>query len=780
MRIILRNLFTTLRRFKFASCLNIIGLAVAFATFMVILMELHYDMTYNTCYKDYKRIYRLEVTDDSLSYNVLVGRNWEQMLREGFPQIEQITLRMDYSPLGKYVKTERNGNFTGFSDEGHLVLPNFPVIFGFEMCEGNADALNMPGGVMIPRSLAQKCWPGEDALGKKMLFADNDTTLIVNGVYKDFPERGMVRNVIYYPVHPQKMAPWDGWQFNYQMFITLHNGVDKTELEKMIYAYIQGMDVPAWIKEYKALRLVPMEDIYFENNVTFDTADKGNASSSALMFAIALLIIGIATVNYINFATSLTPVRIKSINTQKVLGNPVGLIRMTLIVEAVGISLIAYCVSLILLLQLQFSGLAGMFNADIRLDNNAGLLLLGAGLAVIVGVVAGIYPAFYSTGMPPALALKGSFGMSVSGRRLRTFLISFQFIISFILIIGALFLNLQNRLIHNADLGYDTEQIMMTDMGKMLTDNEKMEVFKNKLLENPGIKQVASSQFQFGTGDAQRTGFYQGDQRADFAYMPVSEDLLKVLGIRILEGRDFYKEDCLTPGTKLIINDAGAKKYGIKAGEHTPLGTVVGIMDNIYFQSLHHTNMNPLCFALYSQAATPYTYIKITGDPHGAAEYIKQCVKEIDPTYPLTLNFFDDVFQTVYQQDSKVVKLITVFSGIAVILSIMGVFGLVVFEAQYRRKEIAVRRIMGSTISELLFRFNKTYLRLTILCFVIALPVAYYGITRWLDGFEARTPLYPWVFLAALLSVTLITVCTVTSQLWKTVNANPADYLKRE
>lgn len=783
MRIILRNLFTTLRRFRLASFLNIIGLAVAFAAFLVIMAELRYDFTYNTCYKNYKQLYRLEVSSDSLEYNVVVGRNWERFIREGFPQVETMSLRMEYATLGEYIQVERNGELLGFSEQGHLVSPNFPQVFDFTMSEGNSNALFTPGCVLIPRSMAEKWWPGESAMGKKITFADQDSTLIVNGVYKDLPENGMVRNVIYYPIHPDKWSPWDGWNYNYQMFITLKPGTDKAQLEKLIYDYVQRMDVPSWIKDYKVIRLMPIQDIYFDTLVTFDSADKGNRTTSALMLVIALLIIGIATVNYINFATSLTPLRIKSINTQKVLGNPLGTIRLTLLAEAIGISLMAYGISLLIIWHLWLAGFTSLLNANLAFSENGMLFLLGAVFAFAVGALAGIYPAFYSTSLPPALALKGSFGMSSSGRRIRISLISFQFMISFILIIGALFLNLQNRFVRNMDLGYQGNEVLVADLGRLLLSEDKFNLFKNKMAENPQVKQISQTQFQFGTGGAQRNGFYQGENLAMFDYLPVAVGLLKTLRIQLKDGRDFYEEDTRTPGDKLIINDAAAQKYGLKVGEVIPMGTIVGIMENIHFKSLHHSNMDPLMFAVFGQGrrmVLPFTYITVTGDSQNAVEHLKKCVMEIDPAYPLSVSFFDEVFATVYERDRKVVDLITIFSLIAVILSIMGVFGMVVFEAQYRRKEIAVRRIMGSTISGLLWMFNQKYIRITVVCFVIACPVAYYGVVRWLDAFQYRTPVYAWVFLFAFLLVLLITVLTVTSQLWRTANENPARSLKSE
>lgn len=214
-------------------------------------------------------------------------------------------------------------------------------------------------------------------------------------------------------------------------------------------------------------------------------------------------------------------------------------------------------------------------------------------------------------------------------------------------------------------------------------------------------------------------------------------------------------------------------------------GEVVGIMPDINYQPLQLTSSGAFCLSVEPLrgryvSALPWTYVRINGDVERAVEHIRRTVAEFDPTYPVSVQFYDEVFNSVYQKERKTTALITTFSLLAVVISLVGVFGLVVFETQYRRKEIGVRKVLGATVAEVLGMFNRSFVRLVLICFVVAVPLAWYGVTRWLEGFAYRTPVYWWVFAVSLLIVLTITLATVTVQSWRAATANPVDALKTE
>ncbi len=789
MRMILRNLLTTLRRFRLASALNILGLSIAFAAFMIILMQVHYDRSFDRFHPKSDRIYRVEVSEDSTQYNALVGRKWAELIEDRLPQIETTGLRMDFATIGNLAKVERNGAVQGYRVDVHLIHPDFAEIFDFDMVEGRREALQEPGQVLIPESMARKFFGSESAYGRSITFTSNrDTTMTVGGVYRDFPRNTLVQNVVYNGVDPLAWWPWDGWHFNYQLYVALSEGADRAEVERQLLAEaLHSPDIPGWIRDYKAVRLHPLADLHYAADTQYDSVPKGSRTTTSVLLAIALLVIGIAAVNFVNFATSLVPLRIKSINTQKVFGSSVGMLRTVLVGEAVGIALLAFLVSLFWVYVIGQTGFTAFFDADLDLTAAPGIVGIGLAVALGVGLLAGLYPAFYATRFPPALVLKGSFGLSSRGRALRMALVGTQYVISTGLIIAAFFMQLQNGYLRTRDTGYNTEQVAVFELNEALTQ-ENQTLLVNRLKESPQIEHVAFSQFLFGTGGAQANEIRMGSETIRFAYLSVSPEFLDVMKIPVVDGRNFSENDNQADKRRFIFNEATRRMYPtVELGFDFSydFGEVVGFMPDINYQPLQLASSGAFCLGVEPLrgrygSTLPWTYVRINGDVERAVEHIRRTVAEFDPTYPVSVQFYDEVFNSVYRKERKTTALITTFSLLAVVISLVGVFGLVVFETQYRRKEIGVRKVMGATVGEVLGMFNRSFVRMVLICFSVVVPLAWYGVTRWLEGFAYRTPVYWWVFVVSLLIVLAITLTTVTIQSWRAATANPVDALKAE
>ena len=786
MKTIFRNFITTLRRFKLASALNILGLSVAFAAFTLILMQVHYDRSFDRCHSNADRTYRIEVSEDGTTYNAMVGRKWAELIKNRFPQIETTGLRLNYSPAGTYLKAENNGQLQGYQVSANLIHPDFVQVFDFEMVEGRREAISEPGQILIPESMARRMWPDKPAYGQRVTFTGTtDTVMTVGGVFCDFPRNTLVQNIIYYGINPNVWGPWDGWNFNYELYVTIPSGVSRADVERELLAAVHNSpDVPDWIKSYKAVRLYPLPDLHYSQAVRYDSVPKASRATTAVLLAIALLVIGIAAVNFVNFSLSMVPMRIKSVNTQKVLGSPVGTLRTAFVGEAVGISLIACLLSLFIVYVVGQTGFTAFLDADISLGADPGMILLSFAVALGVGLAAGLYPAFYATKFPPALVLQGSFGMSAKGRSLRTILVGAQYVISTGLIIAALFMQLQNGYLRTHNTGYNTEQVAVLQLNDALTkDNRRLLV--NKLKESPQIANVAFSQFLFGNGGAQSNSWDFGNEKIRFDYLPVSPEFLDVMDIRLTDGRNFQESDETGAGRKYIVNQATIDRHPIlRMGQEIPFGQLVGLIGNINYKPLQTTSNDPFCLAVEPLQdwgpSMPWTYVKIRGDVAAAVDHIRKSIASIDPAYPVSVQFYDEVFNNIYQSERKTTSLITIFSLLAVVISLVGVFGLVVFETQYRRKEIGVRKVLGATVAEILGMFNKSFVRLVLVCFVVAAPLAWYGVTKWLESFAYRTPVYWWVFALSLSVVLLITLITVTVQSWRAATANPVVALKSE
>lgn len=538
------------------------------------------------------------------------------------------------------------------------------------------------------------------------------------------------------------------------------------------------------------IRLRPFRDIYYLNESPDGTLIKsGNPETTRLLMVIAFLIIIVAAINFTNFSTALTPLRIKSINTQKVLGSPDAVLRLSLLVKAMAIAFLSFLLSLLLIYLLNRPETLAFVKADLSLANNVGLLLQAGALSLAVGLVAGAYPAYYITSFPPALVLKGSFGLSPAGRKLRTVLMGFQFVVSIVLIIGAFFIDLQNRYMQHFPLGFDKDRIAVVELnGRMAADSK--EVYVNKLKEYPGIEDVAFSQQKLGAQDRYMTwgGTYK-EQGVQIDALPVSWNFIDVMGMQRTGGRQLTEADEQGQKMTFVVFDSMRKKHDMKDGDSFTIPwlgdgypiEIAGSVKDTHFSSLRgDLEDGVLIINYWGQLTVSYIRIKAGADLAATVDHIRRTVAEIDPAYPVDVQFYDTILDSLYRQEENLRMMVFLFSLLAIIISLVGVFGLVVFESQYRRKEIGIRKVHGSTVGGILRMLSRRYVSIVLVCFVLAAPLAWYGVTKWLEGFAYKTPVRLWVFAAALLVVMAITLATVIFQSWKAATANPVESIKNE
>ena len=630
---------------------------------------------------------------------------------------------------------------------------------------------------------------GEDisAVGKTLRAEENIWTksaklFTIGAVYKDFPENTQLRNVVYTAIDPDYNIN-NFSSSNWVCYLLLDNPAMADEVADN---FNRHFDFKKIYHEGEQIRLVPLTDIYYMNETQDGgTFRSGNKEVTALLFGIALLIVIVAAINFTNFSTSLTPLRIKSINTQKVLGSSDTLLRRSLLIEAALISFIAWLVSLVIVWGLDWAEALPFIEADLSLVSNLPIVFLCGIVALVIGWLAGIYPAYYITSFPPALVLKGSFGLSPSGRKLRTTLICVQFVVSIVLIIGACFVQIQNSYMRNFSLGFDKDQVAIVELNETMY-NKHHDTYVNRLKENPGIEDVAFAMEKVGSKDGYNTngGNYKGK---DFQYFIIiaSSNFLRVMGIPVIEGRDFSKADELSDHVSYIFNRTAMEGLDMQVGDafdSYSSGHLIGFSDDVKFTSLRGGEDNIAFLVGNFGYSLPISYIRLKAgsDIHAVVGHIQETMRELDPSYPFNIEFYDEIFNHLYRKEENLRDLVTVFSLLAIIISLVGVFGLVVFETQYRRKEIGIRKVHGATVGEILLMFNKAYLRIVGICFVIAAPIAWQGVRMWLEGFAYKTPLHWWVFLIALLIVTVITLLTVSFQNWKAANENPVNSIKSE
>lgn len=793
MKTIIRNFISVLRRFKMAAILNILGLSVAFAAFMVIMMQVDYDKNFDTFHKNADNIYRVELQWDKESTQAVLSRPMANVFMNFSPHIVAGAVTSPFYNETFY-SVDKGVEKSTYMEPTMIVDPSFTDVFDFDILDGSVDALKEPGKVLVPESLARKIFGEESAVGKQITAKESKGLLVgffttpegnytIGGIYKDLPLNSIIRNAIFLKM--DEKADLHNWgNSSYNFYVRLDHPESAKDLVSDFLVYYKKNELGknmSWYSGEPNFRLTRLPDVHYATDVTFDMTPKSSRQTVLVLIAISLVILIIAGINFTNFSTALTPMRVKSINTQKVLGSSDGVLRFSLLMEAVCISTVAYLLALWMVHMAGNSTIAKLVDADMSLFAHPLLLSATALIALLTGLLAGLYPSYYMTSFSPALVLKGSFGLSPAGRRLRNVLICIQFIVSFTLIIGSMFMSLQNRFMQNSPLGYDKDQIIVTNLTAPVLKSS--DAFRSSLKTFSGIEDVTYGEFMLSSQDQyMEWGRELKGENIQFQCMPIDPSFLKVMNIPVTEGRDFREEDALTAEGAYIFNERARNLYDISLGDKIDGANIVGFIPDIKFASFR-TEVTPMAFYVRGKGyggGADYAYIKVKGDSNlqAAMAHVKSVLNEIHPDYPFNVKFFDQVLNTLYEKEENLSSLITLFSLIAVFISMVGVFGLVVFDSQYRKKEIGIRKIMGSTTSEILIMFNKTYIYILCICFALAAPVAYYAIHKWLENFALKTPVYWWVFMLAFLLVFCLTILTVTFQNWRVANENPVYSIK--
>ena len=790
MRLIIRNFIRIFQRFKLAMGLNLLGLAAAFVAFLLLMMQWNYDREFDRHDPNAEYIYRIDMGGGDRGKLAVICRPLAEMLMQSSPHIQAGCLlnSWEFEPV---LTVEQNGVRNTFKESMMSVSDGFTDVFHFDLVEGEVKSLADMKHILIPLSVSQKWFGNESAVGK-MVFNEMGNSLTVCGVYRDFPKNSTIGNIIYGSMGNENKQEWSNWNYNFYIRTDLK---DTRAVQELIDSYLNREDVKnsdERLADGVELFAVALPDIHSYEPVLYDNTPRTSKQTMMLIFSIAIVILLIAGINYTNFSTAISPLRMKNINTQKVLGATSGELRRDLLTESVIVSLFAYLLGILILWNLEQTTLNQLVKADIHIWNHPFLLLITAGIAIVLGLLAGLYPAYYTTSFEPALVLKGSFGLSPKGRMLRNLLMGFQFIASFALIIGSLFMYLQNRYTHTASLGYDKEALIVSDLS--WNSKKSCTVLENQLKTHPEIAEVTFTQHPFAMeGDVYMNwGREYKDKDISFNVLCVSPSFPDVVGLKPKEGRNFREGDQQMKFGAFLINEKMQKEYGIQVGDMIDSMQVVGVVPDYIYGSMRRS-ITPTALMVYGKqmiewnGGSPentyaYMYVKTQKGVNldDALHIFRGELEKVDPDYPFDVRFFNDVLNQLYKNEQRLTTLITLFSLLAVFISVVGVFGLVVFDSESRRKEIGVRKVLGSTTGEILWMFNKNYLRILVVCFIIASPFAWYGVNGWLQNFAYKIPIYWWVFLIAFLLVSVVTLLTVTYQNWHAANENPVNSIKNE
>lgn len=795
MKLMIRNLLYLFKRFKTAVVLNLFGLTIAFAAFLLIVMQVDYEMNYDAMHSKSGRTFRLEANHGEFEHNAIHCLMFSDAFVNSSAHITDYSYRYPFYGGERYCQIDEvddQGEAKVFKENFQLCLPNISDVFDFHMKEGSVGCLSIPGSVLIPESVAKRLFDKQSAIGKRIRMSGSSgwqpvstTILTIGGVYKDFPGNTTVQNRIYVPIDQLDLLKSSWQMYANEIYVTLDDPLNKEEVLDHFNKTFDFAKSQMGSAQEIALRLTPLKDVYYTHDTTFDFNPKGHRETNYVLLGIAFLILFIAGINFTNLTTSLIPLRLKTINTHRVLGCSIYKLRAISLIESIVICLISYILALFIVNDLSYTPIANWVDADIRLSQYKGLILLTALIAILTGCLAGLYPAIRSTSYAPALVLKGSFGLSPKGKKVRVALIGFQYTVSIALIIVTLFMGLQNHFMTSSEqLGFNKDQVAIVNLTPEIYAKHKPQYIQ-KLKDYPGIEDVAFSVYELSKEDDMIDLEYARHEDKDvfFKVFYASENFLSVMDIQVEEGRDFTREDLNKAQSDYIINPAAERDFHLHPGDRFNDRTVLGVSKDFRFNSCRIAS-SPFVFALNNDIPNPklVSYIRFNSKTNlqEAVAHVRETLKEIDPTFPFEISFYNTILNNLYQKEQTLGKLISLFGIMAILISIVGVFGLVLFETQYRRKEIGIRKINGATTGQILLMFNKTYIRIVSVCFIISIPIAWMGTQQWLENFAYKTPLHLWVFIVAFLIILSVTIGTVTFRNWQAANENPVNSVKSE
>jgi putative ABC transport system permease protein len=798
--IAVRNLWKN----KGTSAINILGLSLGIATCLLIMLFVQKELSYDRFNEKSDRLYRITfhaVMQGGQTDEASVMPPVAQTLKNDYPEVEEATR---LQAKGATRITYANKTFMeglAFADS------NFFSVFTLPLIKGNsATALREPNTVIITTTLAKKYFGAEDPIGKVLQLKDQHLSLTVTGVMNEVPENSHFHFELFASMAGNAEAREPSWMTSgFYTYILLRKAVEPAQLAShfpaMVEKYIgpqlqQGMGVT--LSEFKSkgnsigFALQPVTDIHLHSSLSGDMEPSGNIKYVYIFSAVAIFMLLIACINFMNLSTASAAKRAKEIGIRKVLGSVKTQLVLQFLLESLFITAIALLISILLVyLALPFFNELTGQHLHFGLLNTPYTLPLLIGFALFTGVLAGSYPAFFLSSFKPVEVLKGKFSTGKRSSGLRSGLVVFQFIISISLIIGTTVVYKQLSFIRHKELGFDKEQVLVVEQTYWLHNND--DVFRRQLLQDPGVQSVSVSGYLPAGSSNNNNFFISADNNSQLLIKTlrydVDENYLATLGIKIAAGRNFSLE-FKTDSSAIIINEAAARNFGWKDDpmSHTishmendgsrQTYHVIGMVKDFHFRSLHES-ITPLVMVLGTDYGTMIAKVK-TGDMKGLLARVEQKWKALGAEAPFAYSFLNDRFNNTYKAEQYIGTILGIFAGLTIFVACLGLFGLATFMAEQRTKEIGIRKVLGADVSGLVAMLSKDFLKLVLIAFIIASPIAWYVMHRWLQDFAYRINISVWVFASTAFLAALITLITVSYQAIRSARANPVKSLRSE
>jgi len=777
--------FRHIKRHKGYSFINIAGLAIGMTCCILILLYIQYELSYDKFHEDAQDIYRIAFEiPDRIDMNASSFGLLAPALMQDFPEVQSAARirRLESTVFYKdHAFTEKNF---------FLADPRFFDVFTFPVISGDPEnALSQPFSVMITQEMTEKYFGDEDPIGKTMLI-DNKHDYKITGILKNPPQNSHFKfDFLASFITIDKI--WEDYSLSWMntnrilTYVKLQENFNPDDLERKFPEFLKRYG-----REDVVFHLQPLTGIHLHGTIRNDIEANSDIRYVYIFSVIAFLIVLIACFNTMNLSTARSVYRSKEVGVRKVVGAERKHIIRQFMSESIIFALAALVISvfLIKLLLPAFNSLVDR-NLSFNFFSDNEILLGLFILAIIVGFISGSYPALFLSSFHPVHILKGM-RVHKGSSAFRNFLVVFQFSISIVLIIGTLVIYQQLHYIKTRDLGFHKEQIVIVDIKDENLKNV-YQTMRNDLKQNPRILGASFSCDLPNEIDARNSYRWEGQTEENrwqlFNTAAVDNEFIDLLGLELTMGRNFSEE---FPSDKqaCILSETAVRTIGWenpigKRFGYREEGRVIGVIKDFHHLSLHSA-IGPTVF-LHVDKETDlnlnYLLIKINpGDIPGTLAFIKKKFKEYSAHYPFSFTFLDDRVDRMYRTDNKLGQILNVFSFTAIFIACLGLFGLAAFTAERRTKEIGIRKVIGATVSNIFFLLSREFIKLVLMAFILAWPIAYFAMNRWLQGFAYRTHVGMAAFILSALSAFVIVLVTISYQSVKAATANPVDSLRYE
>ncbi|MDP4262376.1 MAG: ABC transporter permease [Bacteroidota bacterium] len=804
----LKIAWRNLSKNKTYSIINITGLAIGLSCFLLIALYVTDELNFDRYNDKAARIYRINSDIRFGGGDLHLGVTSDmmgQLLKKDYPEVEEYT-RIYTSGGSKMIK--KDNEFIHEPAVAHVDSTFFNV-FTLPSIKGDTKtALNEPNTVVITRSAAIKYFGSTDVLNKTIETDDNNKTVYkITAVIKDIPENSHFHFDFLFSMKNVNYQWGQLTSHNFYTYLLLKKGTDYKAFEKHFSKYTTDYVLPE-AKQFMHINsmeefskagnkleytMMPLTKIHLYSDRSFELSPGGNIQYIYIFSAVALFILIIACINFMNLTTARSANRAREVGIRKVLGTE----RKELITQFLFESVVMVIISLVIAIVINYFVLPA-FNEVSGKKMSLGslfspyILPLLIALPFLVGLMAGSYPAFYLSAFRPIEVLKGKLRLGSKSGGLRSVLVVFQFATSVILIISTIVVYRQLNYIQNKKLGFNKDQVLVLDGTYALGDN--INAFKNEVLQMPGVLDGTVSAYLPVANSSRNDNTYSKEavmdskSGIDMQTWRVDYDYIKTMGMEMAAGRNFSKEFG-ADSNAVIINETTAGFLGYK----DPVGhsiytfgnnnkivpfNIIGVVKNFNFESLRK-NIGPLCFRLGKSTYSISFKVNAAGI-HSLIPQIQSKWKAMAPGLPFSYRFLDDSFTEMYSNEQRIGKLALLFSVLAILIACLGLFGLATFIAEQRTKEIGIRKVLGSSVSGVVMLLSKDFLKLVLIAFVMAAPAAWWFMHKWLEDFAYRINIGWWIFLVAGTIALSIAVLTVCFQAIKAAVANPVKSLRTE